>query len=531
MIVQCPECQTKYNLPDSKILDSGTKVRCSRCTHTFTAYPEGVEPTFEPAPKLQTEVKAAPVSESAASKPEPVAPNAQPQKEVAHTAEAFGGTSGKAGSEADFDEEDFLASLGDLSDLGKDPFEDKRKDSDEISFSDDFLKDDVPAKADRKKKPAVEDEDIFGGLSSETDLDALLGDKPAARKKPADDLGLDDLDLGSDFASSPGRESKKASGMASGEQDDLGLGEDLGWGESTENVEEEAGGRQDKPGAAAQEELGDDEFEAALRGLSMDLDEGDSAPAGRSAGRQRSLDQSDDMDDLWPTANDETGFEDETGSGASASGLGLNLDGVDDFDRQPKKQKKKSGGAGKLLLFLLLFVFLLAGGGVAAIHYLGLWSSLPPWVQDLARTAGLPQSGSMAKPAEEQVRLLSLENIRQYTVQNEKAGQVFVIEGKVVNNFPSPKEFIRVQASLYDQTGNVVVSKDMSAGNTVSLFQLQIMSPQEIDAALNSDVGILSNNSDVQTGESVPFMAVFFNAPETVAEFGVKVIEARDPAK
>jgi predicted Zn finger-like uncharacterized protein len=526
MIVQCPECQTKYNLPDSKISDSGTKVRCSRCTHTFTAYPEGVEP----APKLQTEVKAAPVSEPSASKPEPVASNAQPQKGVAHTADAGGGTSGKAGSEADFDEEDFLASLGDLSDLGKDPFEDKQKEGDEISFSDDFLKGDVPAKADRKKKPAVEDEDIFGGLSSETDLDALLGDKPAARKKPADDLGLDDLDLGSDFASGPGRESRKATEMASDEQDGLGLGEDLGWGESTGKVDEEAGGRQDKPGAAAQEELGDDEFEAALRGLSMDLDEGDSAPAERSTGRQRSLDLSDDMDDLWPTANDETGFEDVAGSGSSGSGLGLNLDGNDDFDRQPKKRKKKSG-AGKLLLFLLLFVFLLAGSGVAAIHYLGLWSSLPPWVQDLARTAGLPQSGSMAKPAEDQVRLLSLENIRQYTVQNEKAGQVFVIEGKVVNNFPSSKEFIRVQASLYDQTGNVVVSKDMSAGNTVSLFQLQIMSPQEIDAALNSEVGILSNNSDVQTGESVPFMAVFFNAPETVAEFGVKVIEARDPAK
>lgn len=534
MIVQCPECQTKYNLPDSKLSDSGTKVRCSRCTHTFTAYPGGAKPTPEPAPAPQPEAKAAPA---------PAASKSQPPREDAGLDDAFGAPSApsakgasaaKGASGAGFDEDDFLASLGDLSDLGKDPFGGKQKESDEISFSDDFLKEEAPAKANRKKPAAGDDEDLFGGLGAETDLDALMGDKPAPRKKPSDDLGLDDLDLGGAFAPDTGRERNKAPQPASDAQDDLGLGGDLDWGGSAEKTGGDALDKQGTSGAAAQDEVGDEDFEAALRDLSMDLGDERPATAEASAGRTQFMDQSEDMDDLWPKGG-ETDFSAEAGAASGSPDLGLSLDEVgptslDDFERQPKKQKKKSG-AGKLLLFLLLFVVLLAGAGVAAIHYLGLWSSLPPWVQDLARTAGLPQSGGMAKPAEEQVRLLSLENIRQYTVQNEKAGQVFVIEGKVVNNFPGAKEFIRVQASLYDQSGNVVVSKDLSAGNTVSLFQLQIMSPQEIDAALNSDVGILSNNSDVQNGESVPFMAVFFNAPESVAEFGVKVIEAKDPVR
>ncbi len=35
MIVRCPECDTAFNLPDAKITEKGSKVRCSRCNHTF----------------------------------------------------------------------------------------------------------------------------------------------------------------------------------------------------------------------------------------------------------------------------------------------------------------------------------------------------------------------------------------------------------------------------------------------------------------------------------------------------------------
>lgn len=35
MIVRCPECETAFNLPDNKITPRGSKVRCSRCSHTF----------------------------------------------------------------------------------------------------------------------------------------------------------------------------------------------------------------------------------------------------------------------------------------------------------------------------------------------------------------------------------------------------------------------------------------------------------------------------------------------------------------
>ncbi|PIR22608.1 MAG: hypothetical protein COV44_07220 [Deltaproteobacteria bacterium CG11_big_fil_rev_8_21_14_0_20_45_16] len=44
MILSCPSCSAKYQLADSKIKASGTKVRCPRCSHTFLVYQKGQEP-------------------------------------------------------------------------------------------------------------------------------------------------------------------------------------------------------------------------------------------------------------------------------------------------------------------------------------------------------------------------------------------------------------------------------------------------------------------------------------------------------
>ncbi len=39
MILQCPRCQTKYNLDETRLNPAGSKVRCTRCGNIFPAYP------------------------------------------------------------------------------------------------------------------------------------------------------------------------------------------------------------------------------------------------------------------------------------------------------------------------------------------------------------------------------------------------------------------------------------------------------------------------------------------------------------
>ncbi|MBO4301026.1 MAG: zinc-ribbon and DUF3426 domain-containing protein [Desulfovibrio sp.] len=126
------------------------------------------------------------------------------------------------------------------------------------------------------------------------------------------------------------------------------------------------------------------------------------------------------------------------------------------------------------------------------------------------------------------VELLTMRNVRQYYVDNEKVGKVFVIEGKVVNEFPQPKELMTVEAAIYDKNQKPLVMKKQLCGVQLSLFQLQVLSEKEMESFLNNKVEILTNNTNVPHGGDVPFMVLFYAPPEGVAEFGVRIVDAKD---
>ena len=42
MIITCEECSTSFNLDDSLLKETGSKVRCSVCKNVFTAYPAAI---------------------------------------------------------------------------------------------------------------------------------------------------------------------------------------------------------------------------------------------------------------------------------------------------------------------------------------------------------------------------------------------------------------------------------------------------------------------------------------------------------
>ena len=43
MIVECEECEAKFNLNENLLKAGGSKVRCTKCKHVFTAYPPAVQ--------------------------------------------------------------------------------------------------------------------------------------------------------------------------------------------------------------------------------------------------------------------------------------------------------------------------------------------------------------------------------------------------------------------------------------------------------------------------------------------------------
>lgn len=173
-----------------------------------------------------------------------------------------------------------------------------------------------------------------------------------------------------------------------------------------------------------------------------------------------------------------------------------------------------------LLLGMVLAILALLGGG---LFYFKPWTKMN--IPFLSGGAAKKEGADSA----DKVKDIALRNVRQYYIPNEKAGNIFVVEGKAVNNFATPKERIKVEITLFDEKGHPLASKQLLCGNTLSQFQLQVQSEEEIAASLNSEVGILTSNTYLKTGMDTPFMAVFFKPPDTVKEFGVKVIDALDP--
>lgn len=187
----------------------------------------------------------------------------------------------------------------------------------------------------------------------------------------------------------------------------------------------------------------------------------------------------------------------------------------------------KERGSSKKLVWAMFIVLLLIAGAFAAYFFVPQFSG---YVNKMMSNDKLENSVARNQESREtQIEDIHLENVRQYFVRNDKIGQVFVIEGKAVNRFEVPKELIKLKAVLYDEQGKAVSSKEFFCGNNVSLFQLQVSSMEELESSLNARVGVLTNNTFLKSGQSTPFMVAFYDPPEEVQEFGLEVIQAKNP--
>ena len=152
----------------------------------------------------------------------------------------------------------------------------------------------------------------------------------------------------------------------------------------------------------------------------------------------------------------------------------------------------------------------------------------PTWVSGIVREFE-PGIERLAEFLAAMLEKLEIRDWRQYQVKNEKLGALIVIEGKVKNNFTTPRELIRLEAQLFDAQGKVLTSKQQLAGASLSAFQLQLLDKEELEKALNSKLDIIASNIDVMPGGEVPFMVVFTDIPAGASDFKLRIIEASVP--
>jgi predicted Zn finger-like uncharacterized protein len=166
---------------------------------------------------------------------------------------------------------------------------------------------------------------------------------------------------------------------------------------------------------------------------------------------------------------------------------------------------------------LLLLFLALAGGGA----YLGFTKGGQKLLRGLIPGMESLWLRSAAKPGPQ----FDVRNLIGYYETKTAAGNLFVIKGQVANMGRVRKSGIRVHASLLDGRDQTVAERTIYAGNVLPGETLRTASRAKIEEALSNRFGDKLVNMDIAPGKSVPFMVVFFNAPEGISAYR---LEAKD---
>ena len=121
---------------------------------------------------------------------------------------------------------------------------------------------------------------------------------------------------------------------------------------------------------------------------------------------------------------------------------------------------------------------------------------------------------------------------RGYYVTQSDGTLLFVIEGKVRNDYAQPRSYFRVKGKLYANNKKVLQEQEVSAGNILTKSELASLSLQEIANKLNNIKGSVKQNTNIKTSQKVPFMVIFSNLanPDALEEYSVEVTSSM-PAK
>ena len=164
-------------------------------------------------------------------------------------------------------------------------------------------------------------------------------------------------------------------------------------------------------------------------------------------------------------------------------------------------------------LLILLIPLLVIAAGIA------LWLFVP-WPlksKSVEKTTGIEQ--------------LHLVETRGYFVENQRAGQLFVIQGRVRNEFPKPRRWIHLRAKIYTSDGKAARQLDFFAGNILSNQQLQTMPLEELLGFVQSQPTTKEQGRIIAAQEEISFTVPFGDLPELteLSDYSVEIL-ASQPA-
>ncbi|MBI5560085.1 MAG: zinc-ribbon domain-containing protein [Deltaproteobacteria bacterium] len=226
-----------------------------------------------------------------------------------------------------------------------------------------------------------------------------------------------------------------------------------------------------------------------------------------------------------PSRGVESGMEAEGGMGAldAAKGAGEKFPGEEEEAPAPSEEVRVSGKGydvstpidseiveeagskpGKLKWLILVVLFVLLYGAAATLYISGA-------LESMTRIFITPPAG---------LSEIKIESLNGVFADNEKAGRVFAVQGKIKNVSEEPRTIKVVRGIIYNRAGNPIATMETSPGRLVSDEELKTLPKEEL----------LKRFKDISSGSvpargTIPVMVVFTEAPEDIAEAALEVVQ------
>ena len=121
---------------------------------------------------------------------------------------------------------------------------------------------------------------------------------------------------------------------------------------------------------------------------------------------------------------------------------------------------------------------------------------------------------------------LQFSDLNSYRLDRDKGkGPVFVVEGKVTNHYEKTCHRIQVKGILFDERDKIIMEEQVYCGNILSKKEIKSLSKENMARKLKNIGGSTAANRDIASGDSIPFMLIFFTPPKSEFEFSLEVTQ------
>ncbi|MBV5340412.1 MAG: zinc-ribbon domain-containing protein [Deltaproteobacteria bacterium] len=482
MIIQCEKCRTRFRLDDSRVSDKGVKVRCTKCKHVFRVQKEGAEAEpFELGGTLSGFSPSATQGELPAAPPEEQQADAEAVPDASFDTESFAVTPPHSET---IDSSSFETSSFDVSTMA---FE-----SEELQNSDSGK---IPAEAVEPVAKVDDEVDFssfnFGGIDLEPEstmfsaapVDDFTGimNEPAARKEASQGLDFSDDDMfGAVVQPAPEVPGEAISfdfeGDSFAESMDMGGQDSRSKGGALFSNDTHA----DTPFNLGDIDFGDELTSVAIQQVNPE----DLKPSQEILFAPLAEAQQVKPADIELTQPPESAAT------------------VADQQELPPlpitSRSKQSPLFGVLIGIIALLV-------ISVLGYVGYSSFYTP------KEVAVSDNGK-----------ISVKSVKAAYIENSEAGELLVISGEALNEYPKPRAALQVKVTLFDAAGQTLATKSAYGGNPLTEEQLKSLPLDKIEATMANQFGDSLANMEVAPGGAIPFVVVLANIPEGVKDFGVQ---------